>query len=555
VAVQRRVLNADEDCWDQEFQTLCYELMMLAKTLSAHDRDFHRTDEALRAGVVPSMGEWGKGSRRVTFMSEWLKLTAATSTFHGSGGSAAAGGIGASGGGGGGGGGSGSGGSSSDSDKPISAADLAAQLARMDDGGNGTPTPSLAVDPSPRAQATSRGEKSAEMGTSDVRQYHIGQRLYGKGDGKQEGWHIIDIKPQPTKSQPNAGKMVICEKMTAGAGGAGGAAGGGSSGGNGSGGGSGSPVAAAGIGASSLVGVWDALNTFLARTGGLHLLPAASKVGKKRAKKAAQGCCSFKGGGGGKTQAKKAAQGGGGAAGAAARGGGASTAPEAEIDARVLQDYIEACEVHFKKCMYIYAHRFFDQCILSVEIFWQGELSRTYFPRPAIGNALEDEAKVKLRREIDLSTEEDQLKDFVKRARQLKDEMVRRSRWAERARSSLLSPLRRIPHRTLHHVLLLLFCALFFPPTSHKHRPPPPTRPPAAAPPTSTAPPCPRAPNPPPRPPARPPALLRRCTSPTCSSCVCPASPSSPSTTWWASSWTPAASSASPSLSSSTSSH
>jgi hypothetical protein len=92
------------------------------------------------------------------------------------------------------------------------------------------PTPS-AADPSPRAQATSRGEKSAEMGTSDVRKYHIGQRLYGKGDGKQEGWHIIDIKQLPTKSQPNAGKMVICEKMTAGAGGAGGAAGGGSSGG------------------------------------------------------------------------------------------------------------------------------------------------------------------------------------------------------------------------------------------------------------------------------------------------------------------------------------
>ena len=74
--------------------------------------------------------------------------------------------------------------------------------------------------------------------------------------------------------------------------------------------------------------------------------------------------------------------------------------------------------------MYRFAHRCFNDAILSVEIHWKGKLVTSFFPRPSVGNNLEEEAKQALRQNIDISTEEDQQKDFVKRARLLHAEMV-----------------------------------------------------------------------------------------------------------------------------------
>jgi hypothetical protein len=93
-------------------------------------------------------------------------------------------------------------------------------------------------------------------------------------------------------------------------------------------------------------------------------------------------------------------------------------------DERDLQDFLEACEKTFRSCMFRYAYSYFDERILSVEIYRDGEISRSYFPRPAIASGLEREAKVKLTAAIDLSSPEDKLKDFVKRARALHSEMV-----------------------------------------------------------------------------------------------------------------------------------
>jgi hypothetical protein len=57
-------------------------------------------------------------------------------------------------------------------------------------------------------------------------------------------------------------------------------------------------------------------------------------------------------------------------------------------------------------------------------VFWQGRVHRVYFPRPLKSQSLEPAAKTRLLAEVDMASDDDQGKDFIRRSTELYDEMV-----------------------------------------------------------------------------------------------------------------------------------
>jgi hypothetical protein len=203
------------------------------------------------------------------------------------------------------------------------------------------------------AAARAAGVALVEMATSDVRKYAVGQRLFGKGRGEQEGWFIIETQSTPKPGAPNAGLLVLSAAMwfapgsrpgspePRGCEGAGGS-GGGSDAAGGGGGGGGSGVAKLAAAAAAVT----AANALAAAPAKLGLLGKFGFGKSKAAAAAAEAAAAQSAAQSALTAAAAAAAAAGADKSDAAEAAGAAEAPAAEVQlaAEALRLAAEAAE-------------------------------------------------------------------------------------------------------------------------------------------------------------------------------------------------------------------